>query len=341
VRRRGILLLLAILLSGSTVVAGPSPSMARADAAPLYRPADPLRGASRGSTQRARWFAHHYGALRGDDLDRYVREVYRLAPEVGLDPAIVIAQSALETDTWRTAYWRDHLNPAGIGITHDGAPSFTWANGADAARGQIVHLYLYAVGKIPAGHVLAPYKHLDPRYDAAVSAGYAGSAETIADLSGTWATDPNYAEKIAGRGNDIFIRHRLLTIGGSTNANDPRQADDANAVTAWRTTALNPPSAELWVDLGSPRSIGTIRWLFKQTGYADRMVIQVSDDRTSWRRIATVTNGPTLAWQGLATNATGRYVRFRLVNQNGDAKLGMLAEVQVWPPTSPPLPTTN
>ena len=63
-----------------------------------------------------------------------------------------------------------------------------------AARAQLVHLYLYAAGPIPPDHPLAPYIALDPRYDAALAAGRAGSAGTIADLVGSWATDPEYAE---------------------------------------------------------------------------------------------------------------------------------------------------
>lgn len=171
----------------------------------FMQPSDPLLGPVRGSPEQVLAIAGSRGTARSREVEAFVREVYRLAPLTGLDPAIVIAQSALETGFWTSPLWRDHLNPAGIGITGDDSPSATWASGAEAARGQIVHLYLYAVGEIPADHPLAAYRSLDPRYDAALSANRAGVAKTVADLTDTWAADPNYASSIARVGNELFI----------------------------------------------------------------------------------------------------------------------------------------
>ena len=117
---------------------------------------------------------------------------------------MVVAQSALETGWWQSPAWSEHLNPAGIGVTSLDVESPTWTTGEGAARAQLVHLYLYAAGPIPSDHPLAPYIALDPRYDAALAAGRAGSAGTIADLSGSWATDPEYAESIARVGTRLY-----------------------------------------------------------------------------------------------------------------------------------------
>jgi hypothetical protein len=340
--RRLLVLLVALVLVAPPVGLASNRSASAAGGIPLFQPADRLDSPARGTTARAEWFAGHYGAKRGSDVALYINELYRLAPMVGLNPAIIIAQSALETDTWRTVYWSDHLNPAGIGITSSGSPSYTWNNGTDAARGHLVHFYLYAVGEVRSGNILYPYKSLDPRYDAAVSAGYAGIADTINDLTGRWATDPNYAPKIAGRGNDIFIRHRLLGTGHTSNSSSAALADDASGATAWVTITSTPPDAAfMWVDLGEVRSIGTIRWLFKETGYADLMRVQVSTDRATWTTIGRFGNAPALQWQGVAYQTQARYVRFRFSNPNRDPKLGSLAEVQVWPPTVPALAVTN
>ena len=170
----------------------------------VMRATDPLLGPARGAPERVMAVAEAAGALRPAEVRAYVAEVYRLAPVVGLDPAVVVAQSAHETGFWRSPAWRDFLNPAGLGITGPDAESPTWATGAEAARGQIVHLYLYAVGEIGPDHPLAPYRPLDPRYEAALGAGRAGSARTIADLAGRWAVDPRYAETIARVGNELF-----------------------------------------------------------------------------------------------------------------------------------------
>jgi len=172
----------------------------------LIFPDDPLLAPPRGTAEDAIAAAEDRDAGRLDEVRAYVAEAYRLAPLVGLDPAIVVAQSAHETAFWRSPAWRDHLNPAGIGITGPEAASPTWASGTDAARAQIVHLFLYAAGEIPPDHLLAPFVPLDPRYDAALAAGRAGVALALVDLAGTWATDPDYAVGVARAGNALFVR---------------------------------------------------------------------------------------------------------------------------------------
>jgi N-acetylmuramoyl-L-alanine amidase len=172
--------------------------------AAFLRPSDPLLGPARGDPAAALAAAEARGATRLEEVRAYLEEVYRLGPLVGLDPAIAVAQSAHETGFWTSANWHEHLNPVGIGVTAPGAPSPTWANGTEAARGQLVHLSLYAAGEVPPDHPLAPYLALDPRYEAALAAGRAGVAPTIAGLTGTWATDPGYAAGIVRAGEDLF-----------------------------------------------------------------------------------------------------------------------------------------
>ena len=52
-----------------------------------------------------------------DEVENYIREVYRLAPQIGFDPAIIVAQSDLETGHWKSLHREQELNPAGLGIT--------------------------------------------------------------------------------------------------------------------------------------------------------------------------------------------------------------------------------
>src|SRR5215203_6429002 len=61
---------------------------------------DPLLAAPRGAALRALGSALQAEATRREELRAYVTEVYRLAPLVGIDPAIVVAQSAHETGWW-------------------------------------------------------------------------------------------------------------------------------------------------------------------------------------------------------------------------------------------------
>lgn len=165
---------------------------------------DPLLAAPRGSAVRALGSALSAQARRPDELRAYVTEVYRLAPLVGIDPAIVVAQSAHETGWWQSPAWSDHLNPAGIGITGPDVASPSWESGVAAARAHLVHLFLYAAGPVPPGHPLEPFVPLDPRYDAALAAGRARSATRLTDLTGRWATDPAYAERVARVGSRLF-----------------------------------------------------------------------------------------------------------------------------------------
>lgn len=174
------------------------------DEGSMLAASDSLLGPARGSPAEAIAAAEVAGAHRLPEVRAYIEEVYRLAPLVGLDPAIVLAQSAHETGFWRSDAWGDHLNPAGIGVTAPGVPSPSWSNGTAAARAHIVHLYLYAAGAVGPDHLLAPYQGLDPRYEAAMEAGRAASARTVADLTRRWATDPGYAAGIVRAGNALF-----------------------------------------------------------------------------------------------------------------------------------------
>ena len=168
------------------------------------RVTDALVAAPRGDPDTAFSYAKHHSATRQGDVRAYLDEVYRLAPQVGLDPAIIVAQSALETANWTSDYWTNNLNPAGLNITYAGQESETWQNGTDAARAQIVHLAVYAFGPIGDDSPLAPYREIDPFYSATAQADFAGTVHTITDLADIWAADPNYATSLVGRGDDVF-----------------------------------------------------------------------------------------------------------------------------------------
>ncbi|MEA2531513.1 MAG: Mannosyl-glycoprotein endo-beta-N-acetylglucosaminidase, partial [Thermomicrobiales bacterium] len=161
---------------------------------------DMLCGPARGDVDAVLAFADAQGALRRNDVEAYVREVFRLAPEVGLDPAILAAQSAEETGNWTSDIWQNRLNPAGIGITDTAAVGLTYDDGVDAAHAQIVHAFVYTVGRIPEGHLLAPFISRDPRYQAVLDGQLDGKVRTILDLTGKWATDPDYHDEIVSRG---------------------------------------------------------------------------------------------------------------------------------------------
>jgi hypothetical protein len=189
--------------------------------------------------------------------EAYVTEVYALAPSVGIDPAIVVAQSALETDNWRDDHWREKLNPAGMGVTNAFNFGHGWASGADAARGQIVHLWLYARG-VPLPDALAPHAHLDPRRDAIPQA-QLGQALTLESLGGKWATEDEYGQRIANRSRDIF-------------PDLPDQTEESPmAMKTYRFVGLDqdvflPDDIEVIIDIVPDKLIGWVRSGVRETG---------------------------------------------------------------------------
>ena len=151
--------------------------------------------------------AETLGALRLEEVWDYLAELEYLCADAGLDFAILAAQSALETDNWRSAAWVERLNPAGIGIRDVADVSIPYQNGRAAARAHVVHMIAYVYGaKMPAlaADIVRDYRVLDPRYAAVFDAGWAGTVKTINDLSGKWASVADYAERICARSLAIW-----------------------------------------------------------------------------------------------------------------------------------------
>jgi hypothetical protein len=188
-----------------------------------------LQGASLGDHETVASWAATNGAKRPDDVRAYLDHLYRLAPVYNLNAAILAAQSAHETGGWTSDWWIDRLNPAGIGITGDpqqDAASRDFRTGEAAARAHVLHMGLYTVGdEIRAGF----RRDDDPRWEAALGAGLARCASSLADLAGRWATDPDYAAKLVGWLN------RLDAAGlfsDSPNPNPTRPDPDRSIVMA-------------------------------------------------------------------------------------------------------------
>ena len=158
-------------------------------------------------------YAYAHGASRYADLIDYADELNRLCRLVGFDFRILFAQAWHETAGFTSHWWRARLNPAGIGITGDpaqNAASHTWANGTDASRAHVIHMLAYTGKIVLSSDIPASYLDLDPRWQAVFDAGYAGTVKRLGDLgNGKWATDPNYATKIAAVANRIFTEEPI------------------------------------------------------------------------------------------------------------------------------------
>lgn len=164
-----------------------------------------LVGPVRGTPEQVIEYAKRAKSKRIEDVELYVYEVYRLAPILGFDPALIIAQSALETGYWHSKWWEERLNPAGLGINDNPSShpySQTFPNGTIAARAQLAHMHAEVFGNRKPLH--KDLQGIDVTYELVFKAGWAGTVVTLDDLSGTWATDPQYGWKISRVAAIIF-----------------------------------------------------------------------------------------------------------------------------------------
>lgn len=184
-----------------------------------YDRSSPLIGTATGSADGVmQWLdRQHIVEDRPFEVRGYLNELYRLAPLVGLNADILAAQAVHETDAFRSFWWRDRLNPAGIGITGDpteNKASGTWTAGRFAAQAHIAHMSAYVLGGLTAGSIPEAQQaiNFDPRYKAVFEAGLSKSVAAIGDLgNGKWATDPEYSSAIVERANQIFGGTQTVT----------------------------------------------------------------------------------------------------------------------------------
>lgn len=168
----------------------------------VMKTTDYLLAKTRGTAQEALSFLSRLaGVKRLDEVRRYVETVYLLAPQVGLDPSIIVAHAANETNYFRDDNWELRLNPAGMGVTGPTVDGESFENGEAAARAHVAHMLLYATGTIRSPLSSSD----DPRYNAYIDTfGQRTVATQIEGLSGAWAKDEEAAEAIVSKGNEIF-----------------------------------------------------------------------------------------------------------------------------------------
>lgn len=212
-----------------------------------YSTTTTIKGSSRGTAGTIYQWALKQGCERPADVLAYLTTLSRLCTTHGLRFEVLVAQSIHECSDvdsgapWASYWWAQRCNPAGIGITGDPAQndaSRDFMTGDSAARAHFLHMYLYAVGDdVPTGLS----KTDDPRWDAAVSAGYAGIAKTIKDLTNRWGMDSAYDSGVVKHLN-MLDTAGLLTPGTSVEApeKEPTMADPIDVASDAIKTAQRP-----------------------------------------------------------------------------------------------------
>ncbi|MHB1044327.1 MAG: N-acetylmuramoyl-L-alanine amidase [Eubacteriales bacterium] len=124
-----------------------------------------------------------------DYVDIYVS----MGAKYGVRWDAVFAQSCRET-----AYWKfggivkpEQNNFAGL-ATFDGKPGATFSTPAEGIEAQFQHWHVYYYGgELPDGAV-----NLDPRREAVIKSGWAGTLRYVEDLGGHWAPAADYGTGI-------------------------------------------------------------------------------------------------------------------------------------------------
>ncbi|NEP56958.1 MAG: peptidoglycan DD-metalloendopeptidase family protein [Symploca sp. SIO2G7] len=138
------------------------------------------------------------------------------AAEEGVNHDIAFCQMCLETNFLRFGGDVDpsQNNFAGIGAIGGGANGAFFPNPRIGVKAQIQHLKAYA-----STDPIAKPPIVDPRFELVTR----GVAPTVNDLSGRWATDPEYGTKI------LSILKRLYELSGIGDPEPPSEEPEPSA----------------------------------------------------------------------------------------------------------------
>lgn len=107
--------------------------------------------------------------------------IYKECKKANIDPVVVIAQSSLETAYYTSYAFRNYHNPAGIKNRRNTRVYQDYDSYEEGFKAQICHLALYSG---------------NPQEDYYYSSRLDGWVTTVEGLSGTWAEDRHYGEKL-------------------------------------------------------------------------------------------------------------------------------------------------
>lgn len=119
---------------------------------------------------------------------RFVEIYVEEAESEGVNHDIAFVQMCLETNFLRFGgqVKKSQYNFCGLGATDDGAAGATFSSVREGVRAHIQHLKAYASTEP------LQQENVDPRFELVER----GSARYLTDLTGRWATDPNYDRKL-------------------------------------------------------------------------------------------------------------------------------------------------
>jgi flagellum-specific peptidoglycan hydrolase FlgJ len=138
--------------------------------------------------------------LEKDYVEKIAKLYYTESKQESINTAIAVAQMALETGFLRFdgTVKKSQNNFAGIGCIRTNHQGHSFATIEEGIRAHIQHLRGYA----SPSPLSTPC--VDPRYKFIKSSQFFGKLRTIYDLSGIWATDKSYGEKLMKLTQDLI-----------------------------------------------------------------------------------------------------------------------------------------
>lgn len=164
-----------------------------------------LRAPARAPAERVEKYllARPHGGYSDDDVATIVDLYYTTTAAVGLDPLLVVAQMVEETGHL-TSFWsqRPRRNLAGIGVTGEPGAGLSFPDLKTAVRAHAGRLLAYSLPS-GAGNQAQVQLIKEALSFRPLPENLRGAAPTLKGLAGTWATDPQYAVKLAHVANEI------------------------------------------------------------------------------------------------------------------------------------------
>lgn len=149
---------------------------------------------------------HPTGEYTEFSLETIINFYFYVCGRVKVDPLMVITQMLHETGHL-TSWWaaRPRRNPAGLGVTGEPGKGLWFPSWEHATMAHVGRLLAYALTDQEVAEdgerwvLIAAALYLRPLPDH-----LRGSAKTYRGLTGTWATDPLYADKMVRLANHIL-----------------------------------------------------------------------------------------------------------------------------------------
>lgn len=194
------------LIESGSLAERTGPSLTTQPAIVIPQDDMPIEGEGRTNiNQIVAFILYNVPTLSADYVKQIVMYYIQESNRENINYDVAISQMLLETNflQFSGSVAREQYNFAGIGTINRNAEGHWFPSELIGIRAHVQHLKGYASRQILAGELV------DPRYPIIERLGLIGSAPTVKALSGRWATEPDYGNKI------LVIIKKLYTFANA------------------------------------------------------------------------------------------------------------------------------